>query len=97
MRPVFIGPLNLIGDDCAIQDDFVDTSVEVSLPTTVFRRIASDLVKQAGTSCSKLTMSLVNDSLKFQIAILQIQCYFLLKKCENPLHCKGFSHFINKK
>ena len=21
---------------------------------------------------------------------------FLLKKCENPLHCKGFSHFFNK-
>ena len=29
-------------------------------------------------------MSLVNDSLKFQMAILQIHCYFLLKKCENP-------------
>ena len=48
-------------------------------------------------SCSKLTTSLVNDSLKFQMAILQIHCYFLLKKCENPLQCKGFSHFINKK
>ena len=47
-------------------------------------------------SCSKLMMSLVNDSLKFQMAILQIHCYFLLKKCENPLPCKGFSHFINK-
>ena len=22
---------------------------------------------------------------------------FLLKKCENPLQCKGFSHFFNKK
>ena len=22
--------------------------------------------------------------------------YFLLIKCENLLHCKGFSHFINK-
>ena len=33
-------------------------------------------------------MSLVNDSLKFQIAISQINCYFLLKKkCENPLYC----------
>ena len=30
-------------------------------------------------------MSLVNDSLKFQMAILQIHCYFLLQKCENPL------------
>ena len=34
----------------------------------------------SGASCSKLTMSLVNDSLKFQMAILQIQCYFLLIK-----------------
>ena len=64
-----------------------------------------------GASCSKLTTSLVNVSLKFQTLILQIHCYFLLKKCENPLqckyfllkkcenplHCKGFSHFFNKK
>ena len=26
----------------------------------------------------------------------QIHCYFLLIKCENPLQCKGFSHFFNK-
>ena len=57
-----------------------------------------------GPSCSKLTTSLVNVSLKFQtfviefviFLILQIHCHFLLKKCENPLHCKGFSHFFNK-
>ena len=48
-------------------------------------------------SCSKLMMSLVNDSLKLQMAIVQIHYYFLLKKYENPLHCKGFSHFIYKK
>ena len=54
-------------------------------------------VSRSGPSCSKLTMSLVNDSLKFQMAILQIHCHFLLKKCENPLQCKGFSHFFNKK
>ena len=24
------------------------------------------------------------------IIIVQIHCYFLLKKCENPLHCKSF-------
>ena len=52
---------------------------------------------KSGASCSKLTMSLVNDSLKFQMAILQIHSYFLLKKCENPLHYIGFSHFFNKK
>ena len=50
-----------------------------------------------GPSCSKLTTSLVNVSLKFQTLILQIHCHFLLKKCENPLHCKGFSHFFIKK
>ena len=44
--------------------------------------------KHSGPSCSKLTTSLVNVSLKFQTLILQIHCYFLLKKCENPLHCK---------
>ena len=49
-----------------------------------------------GASCSELSMSLVKGLLKFQMAILQIHCYVLLKKCENPLHCKGFSHFINK-
>ena len=51
----------------------------------------------SGPSCSNLTTSLVNVSLKFQTLILQIHCYFLLKKCENPLYCKGFSHFFNKK
>ena len=51
--------------------------------------------KLSGPSHSKLTMSLVNVSLKFQPLILQIHCYFLLKKCENPLHCKGFSHFYS--
>ena len=54
-------------------------------------------LNSTGPSCSKLTTSLVNVSLKFQTLILQIHCYFLLKKCENPLHCKGFSHFFNKK
>ena len=47
-------------------------------------------------SCSKLTTSLVNVSLKFQTLILQIHCYFLLKKCANPLRCKEFSHFSTK-
>ena len=54
-------------------------------------------IKIPGPSCSKLTTSLVNVSLKFQTLILQIHCYFLLKKCENPLHCKGFSHFFQQK
>ena len=35
-----------------------------------------------GPGCSKLTMSLVNISLKFQTLISKIHQYFLLKKCE---------------
>ena len=50
-----------------------------------------------GTSCSKLTMSFVNVSLKFQTFIPQIHQYFLLKKCEKLLQCKSFSHFFKKK
>ena len=47
----------------------------------------------SGASCSKLKMVLVNDSLEFQMATLQIHCYLFVKTCENPLLCKGFSHF----
>ena len=36
---------------------------------------------RSGASCSKLTTSLVNVSLKFQMLISQIHLYFLLKKC----------------
>ena len=50
-----------------------------------------------GPGCSKLTMSLVNVSLKFQTLISQISQYFLLEKCEKLLQCKSFSHFFNKK
>ena len=69
--------------------------LSVSLSVTVCLKLPPAL--QSGPSCSKLTMSLVNASLKFKMAILQIHCLFLLKKCENPLYCKGFSHFFNKK
>ena len=37
---------------------------------------------RSGPSCSKLTMSLVNDSLKFTSSDTQICWNFLLKKCE---------------
>ena len=47
--------------------------------------------------CSKLTTSLVNVSLKFQMLIFQIHQYFLLKKCEKLLQCKSFSHFFQQK
>ena len=42
-----------------------------------------------GPSCSKLTTSLVNDSLKFTSSDTQIFWNFLLKKC--------YSHFFSKK
>ena len=35
---------------------------------------------KSGASCSKLTKSLVNDSLKFQMAKLQIHCHFFVGK-----------------
>ena len=50
-----------------------------------------------GRGCSKLTMSLVNVSLKFQTLISEKCQNFLLKKCEKLLQCKSFSHFFNKK
>ena len=57
-----------------------------------------DGTQNTGPSCSKLTTSLVNDSLKFQTLILQIHCYFLLKKCENPLQCSAKdSHIFSTK
>ena len=48
-------------------------------------------------SCSKLTTSLVNDSLKFTMSDTQICWFFLLKKCELLLQCKSYSHFFSKK
>ena len=52
--------------------------------------------KTPGPGCSKLTMSLVNVSLKFQTLISVIRQYFLLKKSEKLLQCKSFSHFFHK-
>ena len=54
------------------------------------------LESSSGPSCSKLTTSLVNVSLKFQTLLSNIRHYFLLKKCEKLLQCKSFSHFFNK-
>ena len=51
----------------------------------------------SGPGCSKLTTSLANETLKFQMLIYPICQYFLLKKCEKLLQCKSFSHFFNKK
>ena len=44
-----------------------------------------DLVLTSGSGCLKLTMSLVNVSLKFQTLISNVCQYFLLKKCEKLL------------
>ena len=51
----------------------------------------------SGPGCSKLTTSLVNISLKFQMLISQICQYFLLKKWEKLLQWKSFSHFFQQK
>ena len=48
----------------------------------------------SGPGCSKLTTSLVNVSLKFQMLISQIHQYFLLKKCEKLLHCTAKASLI---
>ena len=48
------------------------------------------MCKNSGASCSKLTNKpLVNNLLKFQMAVhvLQIHCYFLLRKYESSLLC----------
>ena len=49
----------------------------------------------SGPSYSKLTMSLVNVSLKFQMLISEMWQYFLLKKCK-LLQCKSSSHVFKK-
>ena len=51
---------------------------------------ASSAYDRSGPGCSKLTTSLVNVSLKFQMLISQKHQYFLLKKCEKLLQCKSF-------
>ena len=53
--------------------------------------------KQPRPGCSKLTTSLVNGSLKFQMLIFENRQYFLSKKCEKLLQCKSYSHFFDKK
>ena len=53
----------------------------------------------SGLGCSKLTTSLVNVSLKFQMLISQIHQYFLLKKCAKAsliFATKNFSVFAYK-
>ena len=54
------------------------------------------LDETSGPGCSKLTTSLVNETLKFQTFISQICQYFLMKKYEKLLQCKSFSFFSTK-
>ena len=49
-------------------------------------RVPLEAFNTSGPGCSKLTASLVNDSLKFQTSVSNIHQYFLLKKCEKLLH-----------
>ena len=51
--------------------------------------------ERPGPSCSKLTTSLVNDSLKFTPSDTKICWNFLLKK--NVSSCKSYSHFFSAK
>ena len=55
---------------------------------TVFRLILHLVLYHTGPSCSELTTSLVNDSLKFTLRDMQI--------CWNFLQCKSYSHFFSK-
>ena len=66
-------------------------------PKSSFGNQTKQCMPRSGPGCSKLTTSLVNEILKFQMLISQTCQYFLLKKCEKLLHCKSFSHFFNKK
>ena len=54
-------------------------------------------MQNSGPGCSKLKMSLINVSLKFQTLLSDICQYFLSKKCKKLLHCKSCSHVFNKK
>ena len=67
------------------------TKFSMTFPTEILS------TETSGPGCSKLTMSLVNVSLKFQTLISNTCQYFLLKTCEKLLQCKSFSHFFNKK
>ena len=53
------------------------------------------VVRNSGPSCSKLTMSLVNVSLKFQTLISIIGQYFFLKKCEKLLQWHGVQKLLS--
>ena len=59
--------------------------VQSSVNTELSDLRISTCLKKSGLGCSKLTMLLVNVSLKLQMLISQIHQYLLLKKCEKLL------------
>ena len=55
------------------------------------------MYETSGPSCSKLTTSLVNEMLKFEMLIFQICQYFLLKKCEKLFAVQKLLSFFQQK
>ena len=72
---------------------------EMPMKLLSFETASKSVYYHPGPDCSKLTTSLVNVSIKFQMLLFQIHQYFLLKKCKKLLHCKckSFSHFFQQK
>ena len=70
----------------------VAVTLDLSLRWSLF---ATSIIDTPGASCSKLTMLLVKDLLKFQMAILQIHYYFVFIKCENPKCIAKDSHIFS--
>ena len=69
-------------------------SENLAIVGSTWIKISSLPFSSSGLGCSKLTTSLVNVSLKFQMLISQLCQYFLLKKCEKL--AKAFLNFSIK-
>ena len=69
----------------------------INFSIAIIFRVPTQTQHQGPAQCSKLTMSLINDLLKFQMAILQILCYFLLKNVRILCKSKDSHIFFNKK
>ena len=81
----------LLSFTCCRRKLFFNRLIYAKLLIFKWKRSAS------GPSCSKLTTSLVNVSLKFQMQISEIRQYLLLKTFRKLLQCKSFSHFFQQK
>ena len=80
------------GDDLLFIGLCFTSVIHVALVYMYFIRSNSSLGPVVQTFVSLMSLLLSKCPLH-----KQIHSYFLLLKCENPLPCKGFSHFINKK